>query len=61
MDDPDNLARIPTAKHWDLNRWYEKPEREFDGLTPRQYLQGKSWDERWQVGLRGLRALGVLK
>jgi hypothetical protein len=30
-------------------------------MTPRQYLMGKSWDERWPVGLDGLRAVGVLK
>jgi hypothetical protein len=61
MDDPDNLARIPTAKHWELNSWYETPDDEFDGLTPRQYLEGKSWEERWRVGLDGLRSVGVLK
>ena len=61
MDDPDNLARIPMAKHWELNSWYETPDDEFDGLTPRQYLKGKSWEERWQVGLDGLRSIGVLK
>ena len=60
-DDPDNLARIPTAKHWKLNSWYETDNFDFNGLTPRQYLQGKSWEERRRVGLDGLRAIGVLK
>ncbi|RBP15451.1 hypothetical protein DFR50_1087 [Roseiarcus fermentans] len=61
MDSPDNLARIPAAKHWDLNRWYETRREQFDDLTPRQYLRGKSWEERRRVGLRGLQYVGVLK
>jgi hypothetical protein len=61
MDDPNNLARIPTVKHWELNSWYETPDAEFDSMTPRQYLMGKSWDERCRVGLTGLRYIGVLK
>ncbi len=61
MDAPDNLARIPTVKHWELNRWYQTPDFKFDGMTPRQYLDGKSWDERRRVGLMGLRDIGVLK
>lgn len=58
---PDNLARIPTIKHWELNSWYQTPIREFYGLSPRQYLQGKSWEERRRVGLMGLRRTGVLQ
>jgi hypothetical protein len=58
---PDNLVSIPTVKHWELNRWYETPSLEFDKMTPRQYLKGKSWEERYRAGLVGLRAVGVLK
>jgi len=58
---PENLARIPTVKHWELNRWYETPDFDFNEMTPRQYLKGKSWDERYRVGLSGLRAIGVLQ
>jgi len=61
MDAPDNLARIPTAKHWRLNSWYQTEDREFNDLTPREYLPGKSWEERRRVGLIGLRYIGVLK
>ena len=61
MDSPDNLARIPTVKHWQLNRWYQKENSNLDGMTPRRYLDGKSWEERWRVGLMGLRDIGVLK
>jgi hypothetical protein len=58
---PENLARIPTVKHWHLNRWYDTPNRYFNDMTPRQYLKGKSWDERYSVALDGLRDVGVLQ
>jgi len=54
-------VRIPTIKHWELNRWYEKRPPEYGGLTRRQYLKDKSLEERRQVGLEGLRKIGVLK
>lgn len=56
-----NLVRIPTWKHHLINRWYSKPSKEFRGQTPRDYLRGKSWEERQKVGLRALREAGVLK
>jgi len=58
---PDNLVRIPRWKHWELNAWYERPQDRFSGLSPRQYLRDKSWDERRAVGLEGLIEIGVLK
>jgi hypothetical protein len=58
---PENLARTPTVKHWQLNGWYETSTPYFNNLTPRQYLKGKSWEERFRVGLQGLRDLGVLQ
>jgi hypothetical protein len=61
IDGPDNLVSIPTLKHWELNRWYDKGRIEYGGLTPRQYLKGKSLATRRGVGLRGLRYIGVLK
>jgi hypothetical protein len=61
IDAPDNLARIPTAKHWKLNSWYQTPNPECGDLAPRQYLPGKSWDECRRLGLIGLRYIGVLK
>ena len=61
MDSPENLARIPTVKHWELNRWYQRQNDDFGGMTPRQYVEGKTWEERRSVGLMGLRDVGVLK
>ena len=61
IDAPDNLVQIPTIKHWELNSWYETRNAEFNEMTPRQYLDGKSWGERLRVGLIGLQYIGVLK
>jgi hypothetical protein len=61
IDSPDNLVRIPTLKHWELNAWYQKGSLAFSNQSPRDYLQDKSWNERRRVGLLGLQAVGVLK
>jgi hypothetical protein len=61
IDDPSNLVKIPTLKHWELNWWLGRPNGEYGGLTPREYVKGKSWEIRTKVGLDGLRAVGVLK
>ncbi len=61
IDDRDNLVRIPTVKHWDINAWYQTKNEDFGGASPRDYLRGKSWDERRGVGLDALLRFGVLK
>ncbi len=61
LDGPENLVRIPTLKHWELNKWFETRIRDYGWLTPREYVVGKDKDVRFDVGLAGLRAVGVLK
>jgi hypothetical protein len=63
IDDDDNIARIPRFKHWDIHTWYETPNREppYHGLRPREYLRGRDWDERYDLGLEMLRKHGVLR
>lgn len=61
IDHPDNVVRIPTMKHEDINGWYSKPNRDYGGMSPRDYLRDKDWEERQSVGLRALRDVGVLK
>lgn len=56
-----NKVHIPTYRHWEITGWYARPNDLYDGLSPREYLRGKSWDERYQVGLKALRDRGVLK
>jgi hypothetical protein len=60
-DAPENLVRIPRWKHWQLNSWYEKPNDDYGGMTPRAYARGKSWEIRDLIGLKGLVSMGVLK
>jgi len=61
IDAPENLVRVPRWKHWEINAFYEKPNDDHGGLTPRQYLRGKGWEERTRVGLDALRKVGVLR
>jgi hypothetical protein len=60
-NDPDNMARIPTLKHYEISGWYGTPNEEFGGLTPRDYLRDKDADERRRVGIKALVEAGVLK
>jgi hypothetical protein len=57
----DNLVLIPRYKHEQINSWYQTPNANFSGRTPREYLSGRSWDEHRDVGLDALRDVGVLK
>ena len=61
IDAPENLVRIPRLKHWELSGWYQTPVEDYDRLTPREYLRGRTWDEKVKVGIRGLFERGLLK
>jgi hypothetical protein len=61
IDGPDNLVRIPTLKHWQINGWYGRKNAAYGGLSPRDYLRGKSWEERTRVGKEALILFKVLK
>jgi len=61
IDAPDNLVRIPTYKHWEINGWYGRQNEAFGKQSPREYLRNKDWNERLRVGLDALREHGVLK
>jgi hypothetical protein len=61
IDAPDNLVLIPRLKHWEINAWFATPNPEYDWQSPRDYLRGKNWDERMQVGLDEMIKVGVLK
>jgi hypothetical protein len=61
IDAPDNLVRIPTFKHWELNAWYQMPNDDFGGVSPRTYLRSKDWTERTRVGRDALIDHGILK
>jgi hypothetical protein len=61
IDGPENRLRIPTMKHWQITGWYATPNEEYGGLSPRDYLKDKSWEERLRVGKEALIIFGVLK
>ena len=54
-------VRIPYYGHRAISDFYSTPNDEFGGLTPREYLRGKSWDEKYKFGLETMRRFGVLK
>ncbi len=65
IDSRDNVVPIPRLKHWQINSWLGKPneeslDREGHEMSPRQYLRGKSWEERYRFGRGVLVRFGVL-
>jgi hypothetical protein len=50
-----------TLRHLDINGWYSTPNAKYDGLSPRDYLRDKSWDEQMQVGLSVLKQHRVIQ
>lgn len=61
IDGADNVVSVPTYKHHEITGWYNTKSPNFGGLTPREYLHGKSWDEQVRVGHFAMRKFGVLK
>jgi hypothetical protein len=61
IDDATNLVLIPRMKHWEINGWYSTPSEDYGGLSPRDYLRGKDWDERRRAGLDAMIKFKVLK
>jgi len=56
-----NKVLIPRYRHWEISAWYGQRNKEFGGMSPRDFLRGKSWQERYAVGLNALQRFGVLK
>jgi len=61
IDAPDNLLRIPQLKHWEVTGWFARRNPIYNDMSPRDYLRGKSWNERANVGWDALIKHGVLK
>jgi hypothetical protein len=61
IDSRENLVRVPYWKHVEISSWYSTMNEEYNGLSPRDYLRGKSWEEQYGLGLKALRRFGVLK
>ena len=61
IEDPSNLALVPSLKHWELTGWFMRRNKDYGNVSPRSYLVGRDWETRTRIGLDGLRAVGVLK
>jgi hypothetical protein len=66
IDSPENIVPIPKLKHWEINSWLDTKNADYtddngNALTPRQYMRGKSWEDRYKFGLDVLKKFGVLK
>ena len=57
----ENEVLVPRLKHQEINSWYQKKNPAYGGESPRDYLNGRSWDVQRAVGLEALREKGVLK
>ena len=56
----DNKVRIPTYRHEEISAWYQRRNPSFGWQSPRNYLKGRSWDERMRVGIDQLRREGLI-
>jgi hypothetical protein len=61
IESPENKVRISTIRHWEISSWYSTPNGEYKGMSPREYLRGKNWEERRNFGIKALKDFGVLK
>jgi hypothetical protein len=52
---------IPVFKHHLITGWFARKRKGFGGMSPRNYLRGKSWEERTRIGLEALVNEGVLR
>lgn len=59
IDGKDNLVRISTFKHWEINGYYSSYDDRL-GTSPRNYLRGRTWEERRNFGLETLRRMEIL-
>jgi hypothetical protein len=61
IEDPSNKVRIPYYQHKMIQSFYQTPNEQYGGLTPREYLSNKSFDEQLEFGKDVLRKFGVMK
>jgi hypothetical protein len=63
LESRENFVRIPKYVHQQITNYYKAPIKDlpFTGKSPIEYLQNKTFDERYQFGLGVLREFGVIK
>lgn len=57
----ENLVLVPYWRYIEISSWCSRSNIDYDGVSPRAYLRGKSWEEQCEVGLKALRDAGVLE
>lgn len=61
VEAPSNKVRISTFKHWEINGYYSRKVPDLGDISPREYLEYKSFEERREYGINVMRKLGVSK
>lgn len=61
LQSPENIVLVPTYKHWQITNYYQTRQDQLGGLSPREFLRGKTFQERYEYGLKVLRMFGVLR
>jgi hypothetical protein len=61
LEGSENVVRIPYYKHRDISDFYSTKNKDLGGLTPREYLRGKSFEEQRQFGIETLKRFKVIK
>ena len=62
IEGKENIVRIPYYKHRDISNFYQRSNNpEFGGLSPREGLEGKSFQEKYEYGLKTLRQFKALQ
>jgi hypothetical protein len=62
IEAPENIVLVPTYKHWQITAYYGRRQNpSFGGLSPREGLRGKTFQERYAFGIETLRKFGVVK
>lgn len=55
-----NIVRIPKPLHEEISAQYSRWKRNYDGSL-RASLNGESFDDRWNAGLKVMQDIGILK
>lgn len=59
IESQSNKVRIPLYRHQQISDYYSSYDAEL-GMSPREFLKDKSWEERYEFGLRILIDYGVM-
>ena len=61
IEGSENRVLVPRFQHERITAWFKTKNDDFNGMSPRDYLRDKGWDERTRVGLDALALFRVLR